>query len=404
MIPKLIWRNLWRNKRRTAITIFSVAFALVFAILMQSLQKGIFGNLIKNVVEYHSGYIQIHAKGYWDEQIIDNCFEFNDTLENKLGKNQDIPLIIPRIESFLLISKADITKGCMIIGTDAERENQLSNLKSKISKGNYFSNTEEVVILSQGLANRINSQVGDTVVLFGQGYQGTIAAGKYRVKGIVHLASPDMNDALVYMPLTSAQKMLGAENRITSISLGISDKQKISSVKENIGKLIGSNYEVMDWEEMMPQIANHIKIDGVTFYIYSGILYLIIGFGFFGTILMMTTERRREFGMLVAIGMQKKKLAMVLFGESIMISLIGVLAGIAISFPIVLNMEQHPLRFGGEIAAAYERFGFEAIFPTIVSAEIFITQSLIVMTMALLIGLYPLWNIARLNPLNALKK
>lgn len=404
MIVKLIWRNLWRNKRRTSITFVSVGFALLFAILMQSLQKGIFGNLIKNVVEYHTGYIQIHSKGYWDEQIIDNCFAFENSLEKKLSKNQDIRLILPRLESFLLISKKDLTKGCMVIGTDTERENQLSQLKSKIKKGDYFKNEEEVVIISEGLANRINTKVGDTIVLFGQGYQGAIAAGKFRVKGIVHLASPDMNDALVYMPLAAAQKMLGAENMITSISLGISNKEKINLIKERIDKETNHEYEVMAWEEMMPQIANHIKIDGITFYIYSGILYLIIGFGFFGTILMMTTERKREFGMLIAIGMQKRKLAMVLLGESLMISLIGVIAGIGISFPVVYYLEKHPIRFGGEIAVAYEKFGFEAIFPTILSAEIFITQSLIVLMMALLIGLYPLYNIATLNPLKALKK
>ena len=105
MILKLIWRNLWRNSRRTLITMASIAFAVFFSILMKSFQNGVFNNLIKNVVSYYSGSIQIHQKGYWDEQVLDNSFEFENHLIKKINQNPQIKQIVPRLETFVLISK-----------------------------------------------------------------------------------------------------------------------------------------------------------------------------------------------------------------------------------------------------------------------------------------------------------
>ena len=404
MILKLIWRNLWRNSRRTLITMASIAFAVLFAIIMKSFQNGVFNNLIKNVVGYYSGYVQIHQKGYWDEQVLDNCFALDNSLIEKLRQNPQINVIVPRLETFVLISKGNSTKGCMLVGTDAVKENELTQLKNKIIKGAYFQNKEEAVILSEGLAKRINAAVNDTIVLFGQGYHGVMAAGKFKIKGIVHLASPAMNDAFVYLPLSATQYYLSAENRLTSLSLGIDNPEKMNTIVQNLQPSIGKNYEVMPWQEMMPEIANHVKADGFSFYIFSGILYLIIGFGLFGTILMMTVERMYEFGMLIAIGMKKSKLKMILLGETLLITLLGVVLGMLLSLPSVIYLQEKPIRFSGEIAKAYEQFGFEALFPAEFDLNIFFTQSLIVLFMAILIGLYPLWFVSGLNPVNAMKK
>lgn len=404
MILKLIWRNLWRNSRRTLITMASIAFAVLFAVLMKSFQDGVFNNLIKNVVGYYSGYVQIHQKGYWDEQVLDNCFALEDILTNKIQQNSQINVIVPRLETFVLISNENTSKGCMLVGTDAVKENNLTQLKRKLIKGSYFNNKEDVVIIAEGLAKRINAKVNDTIVLFGQGFHGAMAAGKFKVKGIVHLASPAMNDAFVYLPLLAAQYYLNAENRLTSISLGIDNPENGNTIVNDLKTTIGQKYEVMAWQEMMPEIANHIRADGFSFYFFSGILYLIIGFGLFGTLLMMTVERTHEFGMLIAIGMKKSKLKIILLGETLMITLLGVVLGMLLSLPSVFYLQEKPIRFSGEIAKAYEQFGFEAIFPAEFNLAIFFNQSLIILCMALLIGLYPLWFVNSLNPVNAMKK
>ncbi len=404
MMLRLIWRNLWRNSRRTLITTASIAFAVLLAVLMQSFQNGIFNNLIKNVVGYYSGYVQIHQNGYWDERVLDNSFSWSDALADTLRQNPHVRQVVPRLETFMLASMGTTTKGCMLIGTDVEAESRLTQLKGKITQGSYLQPGEDAVLVAEGLADRLGLTTNDTLVLFGQGYHGMLAAGKYRIRGIIQLKSPAMNASFVYTSLAAAQYLLSADDRLTSVSLGIDRPENRAIIVDNLRSSLGQDYEVMSWEEMMPEIANHIKADGFSFYIFSGILYLLIGFGFFGTILMMTAERTYEFGMLTAIGMKKNKLQGILLGEAVLITLLGTTAGILLSLPMVVWLNKNPLRFTGEIARVYEQFGFEAIFPTAVEAHIFYIQALIVLSIALLVGLYPLWYVKRLDPVKAMRK
>jgi ABC-type lipoprotein release transport system permease subunit len=403
MTEKLTWRNLWRNRRRTIITMASITFAVVLAIVIKSLQDGVFDNLVKNVVSFHSGYIQVHKKGYHDEQVLENSFVLFDSLIKKI-EQPSVKAAVPRIESFALASTGNITKGCMVVGTDPKKENALTSLKSKLIDGEYFNKDQNLALIAEGLAKRLNLSVNDTIVLLGQGYQGAIAAGKYPIKGIVKFGQPQLNDGLVYLPLITAQNFLSAENIITSIALAIDDRENIDIIQQSVASKLGNEYEVMTWKQMMPDIENHIRADAAGFYVWTGILYLIIAFGIFGTILMMTAERRYEFGMLIAIGMKKIELGKMLIAETILISIWGTLAGMLISVPVVLYLQKNPIHFTGERAKAYEQFGFEAIFPATFDGNNFLSQALVVLILALIIGVYPLWYVSRLNPVAAMRK
>jgi ABC-type antimicrobial peptide transport system permease subunit len=159
----------------------------------------------------------------------------------------------------------------------------------------------------------------------------------------------------------------------------------------------------MTWEELLPEISSHIEADNASALMFSGILYLIIGFGFFGTIMMMTAERKFEFGMLIAIGMKKTKLSLILLGETFLITILGICFGFLISIPVVIYFMAYPIRFTGEWGKAWEKFGFEPVMPAAFDPSIFMNQSIIVFILALIIGLYPFWHIRRINPVTAMK-
>lgn len=191
---------------------------------------------------------------------------------------------------------------------------------------------------------------------------------------------------------------------ITSYILSINDKQELDTDAFNIRKAIGEDYEVMTWEELLPEIKQHIVTDSNNMKVVQGILYLLICFGIFSTMLMMMLERKFEMGMLVAIGMKKSKLILLFIAESVLTVLIGCIAGILASIPLIYYLNKHPIRFGGDTARAYERFGFEAIFPASTESSIFINQAIIVLIIGLLLSLYPVLKVMQLNPVLAMKK
>ncbi|THU39540.1 ABC transporter permease [Niastella caeni] len=401
---KMAWKNSWRNRNRTIITMAAIFFAVILSVITGSLQDGIFDNLVKNMVSYYSGYIQVHKTGYWDEQILDNSFASGKITEQAILRHENITGLTSRLESFALASSENLTKGCLVAGIDPDNENRITNLKDKVVAGTYLYENDKSVLLSKGLAGRLQLNTGDTVILIGQGYHGATAAGKYPVKGIVQFGSPDLNDRVLFMPLPAARELYGAEQMLTSYVISLRDPARLATTAERLQLAIGNELHVMTWEEMMPDVKQHITTDSNNMKIIQGILYLLICFGIFGTLLMMMVERKYEMGMLVAIGMRKIKLIGLLMAESVFTLLSGCALGILCSVPLVFHLNRHPLRIGGETAEIYKRFGFEPIFPTSTDAIHFVSQGLIVFCIGLLLSLYPLYKVVRLNAVTAMRK
>lgn len=404
MIPKLIWRNLWRNKRRTLITATSVVFAVFLAIVMKSLQDGAFSHLLDGIVRSYSGHLQVHKAGYWDEPVIENAFTDRVPLRLALEKADGISAMVPRLETFVLVAADSITKGAMLLGIDAEREEALMRIREKTVSGAPLTVASKGLVVAEGLAARLGVAVGDTLVLLGQGYHGATAAGKYPVEGLLHFGAPQLNDNLLCLSLPVAQDLMGAPGLVTSWAVSIADADELDALRSTLAARTGADHEVLTWKQQIPDVERHIRMDGISFYIWTGILYLIIGFGIFSTILMMVTERKYEFGMLLAIGMGRMKLAFMVMLETMLLSVLGALAGALISLPVVWYLQVHPIRFTGEFGEAYKRFGFEPVLPAIIDPWIFLQQTLIVLSIALIIGSYPLLRIGRLNALNAMKR
>ena len=255
------------------------------------------------------------------------------------------------------------------------------------------------------LSQYLNLGIGDTLILISQGYHASTAAGKYPIRGIVKMPLPDLDNKIVYLPLDICQGLYNAKGRLTSMSLAVEDNgdKAISETMSEVSSLLPDGYRVMDWREMNDVTVSQMEADNKGGMIMLGILYLVIAFGVFGTVLMLTAERKREFGVLVAIGMQKKKLASVMSMEMFFIGLIGILAGAFVASGLILWGVEHPLIFKGEIAKMFEDYGFEPQMAFWPIDTYYIWQMVIVAIMVLISIGYPLRKISGMKVVNALK-
>jgi ABC-type lipoprotein release transport system permease subunit len=465
---KIAWRNLWRNKRRTLITVASVFFAVFFALLMRSLQLGSYDHMFRNVIESYTGYIQVQNEDFKDNSTVENTFTLTTEIRQTLLKDKNVIDLIPRFESFALASSGALTKGVLVMGIDPEKETLLSNVKGrlvnyrlsadaieKLKKENlpqtitakldlfkeesystgsilqmdlgisdkespsfmpvikkmtrfingYLSMGKQEALIGDRLSKYLKLGIGDTLVMIGQGYHGTTAAGKFRIAGIVRLPTSDIDNKIVYLPVDVCQEFYSAQGMLTSLVLNIKDKsdKKINKMIASLGKELPPPLRLLGWREMNALMINQMDADNKSGGIMVAILYLIIAFGIFGTVLMMTIERKREFGVLVAIGMQKHKLASIVSLEMVYIGLLGILSGVALALPAIIIGLYHPIRISGEYAKVYESYGMEPVMPFMPVSYYFIWQSVIV---ALIVGiaiLYPVRKIYKMKLVNSLK-
>ncbi|HNR06086.1 MAG TPA: FtsX-like permease family protein [Saprospiraceae bacterium] len=401
---KLAWKNIWRNRNRTLISMSAIFFAVIFSVVANSLWKGTFGALIQNLVGYYSGYIQIQQAGYWDEQVLDNSLEWSDSLKAEISGENNIDALSPRLESFALMSSGDITKGCLVVGIDPMRESEVTQLQERLKKGRYLESGDQAILLTEGLAEQLQLSLEDTVYIIGQGFHGATAAGKYPIKGILKYGAPDLNNRLAFLSLPAAQELYGAENRATSVVISLHDQNLLEETVLGLKKRLDSGLVAMTWKDMMPEIVQHMKTDHFTMQIIQYLLYLLIAFGIFGTLTMMMVERQFEMGMLIALGMKKGNMILLMVIESVFTVITGCLAGLAASIPVAFYFKNNPIRFGGEFGKAYERFGFEAVMPGSTEPGIFWSQGLIVLCLGLLLSLYPLYKILRMDPVKAMRR
>jgi ABC-type lipoprotein release transport system permease subunit len=400
---KLAWRNLWRNKKRTFIAAASVFFAVILALVMRSMQTGYYDYSIDASVRMYTGYIQVHGKDYWEKKSLDESMVLDKKHLTELKNTAGVNLIVPRFETYSLISHGNKTKVVQITGINPDLENQLTDLKKKLVNGKFLSDSSKGIIVAQGLAEILKVEVGDSVVIYGQGYHGVTAAAQIPIVGIVKFTLPELNKSFTYLSLPYAQWLFSAPDRLTSLSIMIDKPKEIDRVKSDIRKVFDSKYEVMDWEELSPELVQSIQIDNASGIIMLGILYVVIAFGIFGTIMMMTAERVKEFGILISVGMKKWKLGMVTLFETLFVSFLGVFTGAIISIPILLYFKANPIPLTGEYAEAILAFGFEPILPFAIYPGMFFAQIWTVLAIAIVSASYPILFIRKLQPVEAMR-
>ncbi len=401
---KLAWRNIWRNKRRTLITMISVIMAVLFSSLMASMQQGQYDQMINNSVGSFSGHIQIQGSKYFDDPILDNSIEVDSTLIKNLKKNPLLLEVIPRIESYGLIGGDEKTKAGMVLGIDFKAEQTLSKPNEKIISGEYFtSNSENTLLISEGLASYLEVAVGDSVVILSSGYHGVNASGIFPVKGIMKFGIPELNKAMVYLPLETAQKLYGANNLATYISLLANNPKDVNEIVSEIEPTLGKDYRIYGWQTLMPELIQAIQADRGSGYIILLVLYIIVGFGIFGTVLMMIAERRYEFGVLIAIGTSRMRLTSMIIMEMLSITIFGTLGGIIISLPAIFYFNINPLRFSGDIAASIEEYGMEPFIRFSTDPEILFIQAGIILVISLVISIYPIVHMHKLKAVEAMR-
>jgi ABC-type lipoprotein release transport system permease subunit len=426
--------------------------------------------MISNFIESFTGYIQVQHEKFQDNPLIDNSFDYNDSLVTAISRIDKVVSVTPHLESFSLASSGTQTKGVAVIAIDPEKEKNFSNPENKLVKfritdealaglknagkvpdtvldkmkknlgrsyssparlklelglsdtdnelfmqeiltccevsNGYLTNNDEGILVADRLAGYLKIAIGDSVILMGQGYHGISATGIFPVRGIIKMPSPEIDNKLVIMTIPAAQKFFDAEGKITSLVVNLTGKSSrtIKTARARINALLpDKNTTAKTWYELNPILYQQIQGDSQTGVAMLGLLYFIIFFGIFGTVLMMVSERKREFGVLVAIGMQKKKLKRIVTIEMMLLGAIGLVCGLLASIPLILYFYYYPVVLKGDMASMMEDWGWDAVMPSAWFGPYFYWQAVIVALMVLLATIYPLRKIGKLKEIEALR-
>lgn len=403
-MARLAWRNIWRQKRRTLITAAAIASAMLLCLFMRSMQEGSYSNNLDNATRFYSGHLQLQHPEFAENHSIDKLIPADTSFQKRIARIDGVSQAVPRIESMALGAVGDKSKGVMVMGVAPEQEEAYSGLAGRVREGRYFSSDHEKAVLVGGhLARYFGLQPGDPITLYGQGYHGNTAAGIFSVVGIVNFPIKQLDGRIVYLPLQTAQDFYVCGKQVTAWILHGKDVRHIDAMQKEAEQIMGPRVRARNWTDISPELAQQIAMDRVSGQFLVFILYGIVGFGLFATVVMMTLERQREFAVMLATGMTRIKLQALLLLESLLIAITGILAGILVSLPVLWWFHRHPIPLSGELAMMMVEMGWEPVLPFSLEPQMFALHTLVILGLLALCALYPVLRIGRMQVMQSLR-
>ncbi len=406
---KMAIRNLWRNPRRTLLTLSAIAFACLLLVFMLSFQLGSYGTMINAAVRIETGHLQVQAQEYQEKRGIRQTVDHPEIIGEVLENVEAIQAYTFRAQAFSFVSSEERSYGALVVGIDPVREAQVSTLPHLIRKGSYLEKGDmDQALVGKLLAQNLKVDIGDELVVLGQGMDGSVAATVLRVKGIYSSGQDEFDRSAIQMPLSYFQEVYflrGAVHQVIGVCprLGRVSEAKAAVQKRLHQRLPEQNLVVLDWNELMPGLMQAIKLDLTGGLIFWGILIIVVAFSILNTFLMAVLERTREFGVLMAIGAGPGRLMRLLLAESVFMTLIGVISGILLGCLVTLFFQSRGIDMGGA-SELLQQFGISGrMYPRLSWISALLGPAL-VFIITLLAAIYPAMKIRRLNPVEAMNQ
>jgi ABC-type lipoprotein release transport system permease subunit len=405
LIAKIAWRNLGRNRRRSVITVLAVAFAALFAIAMRGVQLGTYEENISFALRLFPGSAQVQAPGFLENPTLHRSFIPDGRTVRAIREAGGVEGYAPRVIADGLVSYRGNSLGAALFGIDPARERGVTTIASRVSAGDFLrSDSSDDVVVGYKLLENLKAAVGDRIVILSQGYDGTTGNRRFTIAGTVKTGSGEFDRMAVFLGLRTLQDLLGMGGRVQVIALSIRDVDRAGEAAAALNASLDTARTVaIPWQKVVPDLEQSIDLDNISGMVFLGILIVVVAFGILNTVLMSVTERFREFGVLLALGMPQGKLAWVVFLETMMITLAGLAIGNVLAFGVNWYLMVHPVEFGGDYAAMMEEYGFLPLMRSSLRAGSFFNTTVAVLAISVLSTVYPLYRTYRLEPLKGIR-
>lgn len=403
----IAFRNIWRNPRRTIVILIAVVVGVWNMLVLAGLMRGVETEMVKNGLADMTGSLQIHAKGYLDDPVVEHSMADPEAVETALARvlPDDVPFA-HRIRVNAVASNARNSTGVNLVGIDPGKEADVSFIGDAVVAGRYLEdNDTNAILVGRAFLKNFNTKIGYKLILMSQDTKGEIASKAFRIVGVFQAEMEATEKSLVFVPRKQAASMLKLGRAYSETVMLFPDTDMSGTmereVADQLSKTLGESYDVSTWRDLLPMLRAYLDTNDFFLYIWYGVVFVAMGFGVVNTTLMAVYERMREFGLLKALGTTPFRLIRGVLLESFLILAVGVVLGTMAGILTVLAIAKHGIDLSS-LSAGTEMWGMpRIIFPVLSANDILIAGS-VVLVLGLLVSLYPAIKAARFTPVEAM--
>ncbi|MDY0060095.1 MAG: ABC transporter permease [Myxococcota bacterium] len=413
------WRNLWRNRRRTLLAASAIGLGLVALVAMVSFLLGLHETIVRQIAHSSLGHLQL---GPADPAGPGRLIPLPASrLLAQVTRTPGVEAASGRLvfSGSIRSSRVPAVQVVQIWGVDPAREAPFSVLARRVVAGGFVVpppgsrrpgvperlRQQEGILLGRKLARLLQVELGSRVRLdLGRGRDGETTAGAFVVTGLVETGAASFDRQLVLVELAGLQRLSGVGDRVHEVTLLAAEPAGLPTLVEALRALLPAEVRVRPWWEIRPEIKQMLEITrSWTVFLYVLMLALLSA-GILTTLAMVVRERRREFGVQLALGTSRGRLFAGILLESILLALLATGGGLLLSVGVVAFLAGHGIDLSWLIGGFdFAGLFLENVYRGSASPRVFGEPALAVLVGTVLLAVWPAWQAARLRIVDALR-
>ncbi len=398
-IFKIAWRNIWRNRLRSSIVIISMILGIWSGLFIMAMTLGLNEQRMNGAVNTYLSHIQIHHPKFEED------YDKKDTIIDSKELIKQLDTISP-IKSFSerlvlqgMASTARGNYGVKIMGIFPEQEEKTTIVSQKLSEGTYlYKFKRNPVLIGKKLADKLGAKLNSKIILNFQDADNNTIAASFRVEGIFKTVNSVFDEGNVFVKYEDIALLTDLNGKLHEVAIlcdNISNTEQVESQ-------IKTSNTVESWDVIAPEMGYAQKTMSSFIYIFMGIILMALAFGIVNTMLMAILERKRELGMLLSVGMNKRKVFSMIILETIFLACIATPIGILLSYWTIQYYGNYGIDLS-IVAKGLESLGMGSRIFTKLPLSMYINITLMTLVVALLSAIIPARKALKLKPAEAVK-
>lgn len=408
MITRMAARNIRRHLRRTIITSTGIALGTALTLFSVGLGDGGHNQMIENGVRLGQGHLTVQRVGYLESPSTSIYISEPDTLLPGLKKQSGLRGIYPRVRAEGILSTASGTEGIVFQGIVPDIPGEGLLYKDSIVDGSFLTDSgSNSIVIGEKLARRLKLKIGKKAILTCQNSNGEIISVLLKVRGIFRTGSSSIDGFICLIPIRTAQDTLSMGSGITSIALYLEKPRQQELIVSKLRTALPlDGTDIFLWQQLQPELRDFVVIDDAFGYLTYAIILFIVAIGVLNTVLMSVMERKREIGILAALGMRPGTVLGMILMETLFITVTGILIGLCIGLGVNWHFSVHGL----DLRSLYD--SEVTISGTVIDPVLYsdlrphrvVQLCALVLLLTISMGLYPAIKASRTEPVEAMEK
>ncbi len=410
MLFKIAYRNIWRNPLRSWVVIIAIALGVWAVLLILGYVNGMTQSYVNNAIREDLSHLQIHDKNFRDNPEAKYYLQNADSLSSALRqiplKEQELPnikAVTARSLAQGIIASAKSSRGVMVKGVIPGQEQEVTQFDRNIVDGVWFGESpkKHPIIISTRLASLLKVGLHKKVVLTLQNTDGDVVATSFRIIGLYETNNNKRDELQVLILRKDLNHILNIPpDAAHEIAVLLNSDEKVDTLAARL-RLINPDWKVETYKQLAPEIELFQNQMKYTIGMIVFIVMLALIFGIINTMLMAVLERVRELGMLMAIGMNRRRVFGMIVLETLMLGIIGAPLGMLFMLLSMIYLGTTGLDLSA-FSEGMQEFGLGSIVVFQLPPEQYWQIGLAVLLTALIGSLYPAWKAIRLKPAEAI--